>query len=267
MKDYVKENERILEKWSQEYIRRGKDVDLTPDGIMYRGDLVNLNGKWIHNPSEDGKIENELWTNAPIRILYLTKDQNGEYWDLRIDTYHRPGSEKDEYIMDRSSAFNRNIARSLFGLCELLFNGKFVRYEEIDENEVVKVTDTFPFARINCKKEAGGPRCDGSKLKRYLKDDYDLLKEQVLNLDADVFVCCARGKDLIMDCLNSIYEGKFIKLSEYIWYNEEDNKLAIDTYHPGNRGSAKETYEDCIMLPCYEFLTTHPEFINSHRKR
>lgn len=35
MKDYVGANERILEKWCQEYISRGKDVDLTPDGIMY----------------------------------------------------------------------------------------------------------------------------------------------------------------------------------------------------------------------------------------
>lgn len=260
MKDYVGANERILEKWCQEYISRGKDVDLTPDGIMYRGDLVNINGKWIHNTSENGTIENNLWAHAPIRILYLTKDQNagGEYWDLRIDTYHLPNSEKEEYLMDRTTAFNRNIARSLYGLHELLFNGRFVRFDDIDEHEVVKVTDSFPFARINCKKEAGGPKCNDSTLKKYIREDYDLLEEQILNLDADVFVCCARG--IIMENLNHIFKNNFVQLSNYIWYNEVDKKLAIDTYHPGNMGSAKETYEDCIMIPCYEFLKSHQDF-------
>lgn len=75
MKDYVKENQRILDAWEKEYVNKGYDVYFTPDGIMYRGPLVWDGKNWRH---DIGGNENELWTNAPIRIFVF--NQRPKWW-------------------------------------------------------------------------------------------------------------------------------------------------------------------------------------------
>lgn len=39
-KNYVEENEKILDAWEQEYKNRGKDIYFSRDGIMFRGEFA-----------------------------------------------------------------------------------------------------------------------------------------------------------------------------------------------------------------------------------
>ena len=74
MKDHVAENERILNEWRNHL---NQYEYFAPDGIMYKGEFRGAykyyeNGeykfRWVRIPS--GR-ENILWTNAPLRVLFL----------------------------------------------------------------------------------------------------------------------------------------------------------------------------------------------------
>ena len=91
MKDYITENERVLKEWQKSYVNKNQSKYpnctnlgdyFVLDGIMYKGELKEETRKyendvflfrWIRVPS---KKENDMWTNAPLRVLFLTKDQN-----------------------------------------------------------------------------------------------------------------------------------------------------------------------------------------------
>ena len=271
-KNYVEENEKILADWKQEYKNRGKNINFVPDGIMFRGDFAQCdNGIWYRKKS--GK-ENQLWSECPLRILYLTKDQNAgdvhdDYWDCRGGSLHKPYSNKEDYILNRKTAFNENLAKSLYGLVTTKPN-KFVEFKNIEEKEVVKVCDEYPFAQINCKKEAGGSTCPYPILIEAIKEYGPFLKQQILNLDADIFVCCGEQKNGFNPSLNFLneigYNFKYTNDNSYaIHYDEQKNKIAICAYHLGHRYSRQAMYED-IVKTYYVFLQEHRDFIKSHRK-
>lgn len=271
MKNFVDENERVLEKWEQEYINRGYDVYFTPDGIMYRGNIKWDGKNWRHLPSEK---DNELWANAPLRILFLTKDQNGgenhdDCWDVRADAYHRPDSEVEENLLYKQYAFNNNIVKVLYGLVTTTPQS-MIGYMDIDEREAVRISDVFPFARINCKKETGGPSCPDGVLANALAEFSSFLEEQIHLLDADIFICCGSGdyENKILNFLNEHgYNFKYLNDDCYsIYYDEEKNKIAIDSYHLSNFTISRQSIYEDIVVPYYKFLQAHPEFINSHRK-
>jgi hypothetical protein len=80
MKDYVAENERILNEWRESNEKIG-EKKFACDGIMYRGEADQT-----ERYESDNKQENKMWNEAPLRVLFLTKDQNaGGYdaWDVR----------------------------------------------------------------------------------------------------------------------------------------------------------------------------------------
>jgi hypothetical protein len=287
MKDYVEENERILKEWCDWYVNNNQTRYPTctnlrdyfaPDGIMYKGDVKPEprsfeNGKtgfrWKREKSEK---ENELWTNEPLRILYLTKDQNtnDDYaWDVRSESYRYPKEEYKEYL-DTKNSFFRNIAYSLYGIINTTPNNP-IYYEDIIDEEVLKLLNDRIFARINCKKEVGYSSCSNSSLRKAIEIDSDFLKRQILNLDADIFVCCGYSENneesgnLMLNFLNTIgydfKQEKGDKIGEWIYYDKDKNKLAINTYHPSYSGF---DYDE-MVLAYSEFLKSHPYFTKSHR--
>ncbi len=270
-KNYVKENQRILDAWKNEYEKRGKDICFAPDGIMYRGPVIMDNGKWRHEPSGQ---ENDLWANCPIRILYLTKDQNGgknhdDYWDLRGDAFHHPNSNVgDNVLYNARGRFNGNLVRTLYGLVTATPD-KMIEFEDIDVKEAVKISDTYPFARINCKKEVGGKECSDLLLGNAINEYQTFLSQQILNLEADIFVCCGNssGVNLILNYLNTIgYNFEFVNNNDAydIYYDSQRNIIAIDSYHLSCRYANSDVYND-IVKTYYNFLKLHPDFIKSHR--
>ena len=273
-KNYVEENEKILDAWKQEYKNRGKDICFSGDGIIFRGEFAkNDNGNWYRK--ESGR-ENELWAKCPLRILYLTKDQSAgenhdQNWDCRVGSLHHPNSDIADYKLFKvSSGFNQNLANSLYGLATTTLD-KYVEFEDLDEKEVVKVSDEYPFAQINCKKEAGGSNCDMSVLKKAMEEFHSFLKQQILNLDADIFVCCGeqKGENPSLNFLNEIgYKFEFTndKDSYDIYYDVEKNKIAIGSYHLGYYAKGRKEIYDDIVKTYYYFLQKHPDFIKSHRK-
>ena len=216
MKNFVKENERILAIWRKKFIEEfGADNEwrFAPDGIMNKGEFFSPdeNGViWRERSDSEGSKENDLWSNAPLRVLFLTKDENLYddsivAWDVSRETFHAKNSNVKDYKIS-SSFFYRNEANILYGILHTSI-GNMMGFEEFSVNDVVKFSDEQIFARINCKKEGGQNTVTNSELYEVIDKDHNLLEEQILNFDADIFLCCGSQSDgnPTLDLLYEIY--------------------------------------------------------------
>ena len=92
------------------------------------------------------------------------------------------------------------------------------------------------------------------------------------DFDGDIFFLCDEpividskiDKNIILENLNAFYDNKFKWIGYATWYNEEDNKVAIDSYHLSYmKGGYQQRYED-IVKTYFDFLKYHPDFLK-HR--
>lgn len=259
MKDYVAENERILNEWRKNNEKNG-ETNFADDGIMYRGIIEEFDYGTERFSDEDQ--ENKMWNEAPLRILFLTKDQNaGGYdaWDVRGETGNL------------SYAFFRNLMYQLYGLVNTRLGYK-ADYKFTNE-QAIELYNSFPIARINAKKEAGVSSVSNHTLKYYIERDSRYLKEQILNLDADIIVCCGYSENveesgnLLLNFLKKeCYPGLNKQDNNWIYFDEENNNIAINNWHLSARLGAEEWYNQ-ITNAYHHFLEKHPNFIKSHRKK
>lgn len=279
MIDYVEENDRILEEWRKRNKKRGEN-NFANDGIMNKGEFYTDEYDAVRR-ERSGK-ENTLWNECPLRVLFLTKDENAKIaWDVRTETFYEKGYElppKNKTVS--GSFFYQNEVCLLYGLRNTNPE-KMISYDGFSWEDALKFSDEKIFARINCKKEAGNPTILDSVLGDAIKESYKSLKEQILTIDADVLVCCGHQKknNLILDTVYDIYKGEF----EYVncvdskgtgmHYNIKRNKLAIDAYHLAffGRGGLKARYNETVGM-YYEFLkhlkkTEGIDFSASHRQK
>ena len=286
MKDYVAENELILKEWRKSYIDTNQSLYpdcsnleeyFALDGIMFKGDFkpnpkTFINGdttfSWIRE--SDAIKENKLWANAPLRILYLTKDQNSSgdvAWDVRSESFRYPDAnyEPEKMCLYTQCVFFRNLVYSLFGIVNTTA-GHPQSYDFTNE-EALKLVDEQIFARINCKKEVGGDKCNDNDLKKAIEKDKEMLKRQIDNLDADVFVCCGyseyieKSGNRMLNILNEIGYNFIPEVDDWIYYDIKRNKIAINSYH---LSYLQFDYEG--MISAYsKFLKKYPNFTESHR--
>lgn len=272
--NYVDKNNQILNEWRSKYHKQDISCDFfAEDGIMFRGEFDHNGANWLRKESEDGSKENDLWANAPLRILYLTKDQpsvDDGAWDLREECYHHPNSSIEDYKLRRQYAFHRNLVFSLYGFyCSI--QGKIPLFEDVSspslEPEVLRVSDEFPFARINCKKIVGGSNCPQEELEEALKNDEKFLKQQINSLDANLIICCGHqnGQNAILEMLNRIGYN-FPSSPEDddcydVYYDEKKQVVAIDSYHLSYFGYGGANHYKDLVQTWQAFLKKHPGFL------
>ena len=285
--NYVEKNQEILDRWRKAYVEKNQVLYpncpnlgdyFAPDGIMYKGaiekETVRCDNKtsFFRWTRKESGIENELWTKAPLRILYLTKDQNTggcTAWDVRSESFRYPDEKyppQDMYLYTQNTFF-RNIVYSLYGIMRT--TSIYKQEYDFTNEEALRYADNQIFARINCKKEVGEAQCDNGVLESAINNDAPFLKEQIDNLKADIFVCCGYSKsigdtgNLMLNFLNTIYKNQFKKeIEDWIYYDETNNRIAISSYHLSYLG-----FDYNGMINAYhEFLKKHPQFEESHRK-
>lgn len=265
--DYVKMNQVLLDEWRAKFIQdkqADKDYDdwtqedlstlFAEDGIMNKGKMYKKdNIIW----RESGN-ENEMWSNASIRILFLTKDENADIaWDVRSETFYAKGLELPitDYQVS-SSFFYQNEVCLLYGLLKSNLENGYQEFNDFTWEEALRFSDEQIFARINLKKEIGGGKLDNKDLQEAINKYFDYIKRQIVLLDADVFICCGSQSDnnILLNTLYDIYKDEF-KYVDYgngegtaAHYNEKRNKLAIDAYHLayGRNGGLSARYAEIV---------------------
>ena len=293
MKDYVAENERILNEWCEKFVEekkhdeayRGYEIKryFARDGIMNTGEKFRIDNNgtvW----RETSGLENINWNECPLRVLFLTKDENtdgNEAWDLREETFYakRYGLPPHNKAIS-GSFFYQNEACLLYGLLNThpTENG-LIKYNAFSWEDVLKLSNQKIFARINCKKEVGYSTISNIDLENAINKYKEYLEAQILNLDADVLVCCGSqsGKNVILDTVLKIYKDEFVYVDcvedkgTGMHYNAKRNILAIDAYHLAYiyNGHLEARYYETVGM-YYEFLkylkrTKNIDFSASHR--
>ncbi|MBR0295948.1 MAG: hypothetical protein IJQ95_00955 [Paludibacteraceae bacterium] len=291
IKDYVGNNDQILEEWKAKFLHiRGVENEwkFAPDGIMNKGDFDKKaflkDGVWWRKRSDQkGTKENDLWSNAPLRILFLTKDENlydGDIsaWDVREETFYANSKEREQNAIS-GSFFYQNEMCMLYGLLHTDLQNGLCDYEDFSWKEALDFSNEQIFARVNCKKEGGESTLNNKDLQDAIDKDFDLLKRQIIALDADIFICCGSQNEnnIILNALYAIYDNEF----NYVpyrtdrgtgtHYNAKHNKLAFDAYHLAyNRcGGLKARYYETVEA-YFEFIKYLKEskgidFTASHR--
>lgn len=270
--NFIEKEQDVLNRWKAKFCKdKSKDNEyancnpadyFAEDGIMFRGEIEPVYHdkektkfwRWARKPSGE---ENQMWTNAPLRILYLTKDQytyDGETWDVRSESYRYLDKAATENDLS-TVRFHVNLVYSLFGLLKSTPE-HMVGYDDFTNAKALRLSEEQIYARINCRKEYGESSCSDNKLSKAINAYKDFLCEQIRDLEADVFICCGsrNDKNIILDNLNEFYGGKFKWIGYATWYNEDDNKLAIDSYHLSYmKGGYKQRYED-IVKTYFDFI-------------
>lgn len=289
LKNYMQLNNRILNLWKDAFVKQGGDENrFSEDGIMYMGPLeLYADGDdqpkryWRSQSDDNFTKENTCWENCPVRFLYLTKDQNGggengPAWDSRMESYCDPNSSENNYKVWKKYSFNKLMAYTVGGLTSAV-QGHFISLSEIKEKQdlCIRAFGKYPIARINCKKEVGGTRCDNSTLNKHMGKYQDLLIQQINNLDADVFICCEyhetdkvwfnNGFDSIfVDFLADNgynFTWKPVGKNGGVWVDEKKKKIAIRTYHLSYRVKDLTKYNDIVEI-FYLFCKENPDFFN-----
>jgi hypothetical protein len=294
MKDYVAENERILNEWCKRFAEDKKDDEaykgykiedyFAKDGIMNIGNKFKIDDNGTVWREASGN-ENKKWNECPLRVLFLTKDENtndNEAWDVREETFYakRYGLPPHNKTMS-GSFFYQNEACLLYGLLNTK-SDKMIKYNDFSWERALSFPNDNIFARINCKKEVGYSTISDRVLKESIDKYFDYLKEQILKIDADILVCCGSQNDnnIILNTVYDIYKDEFGYVncgkSSGMHYNKKRNKLAIDAYHlaysiPKCKGSdaLEDRYNEIVGM-YYEFLkylknTNGIDFSASHR--
>ena len=264
MMNFVEKNDSILQKWKEHIEKVEENPKFALDGIMFRGEIDQYSKDQNERYSNPEK-ENELWENAPIRYLFLTKDQNAgdeEAWAVRGETGR---SNKDSCSIRYQ--FYRNLMYILYGIINS--EDTLCGYEDFTNEQAIQTYDNASVARINVKKQAGGSSIDNNTLKAHIERDKEFLIEQITALDADVLICCGYSEsiedtgNIILNFLSKeIYN--FTKIDEWIYYDDKTKKVAINAWHLSYRGVSQQEFFEGLVSAYHQFVIKHPDFIK-HR--
>lgn len=256
--EYVKKNEEILQKFC--VLEREASLEDTPqsigeDGLLYRGEFqTNENGAILRLPGNEEK----MWNECKCRVMYITKDVNGETYDIRKDPARTPK------VNRITTPFFKKIAYTVFGFHHVK-DGKAPVYANLNNAECMDYYENAPIVRINCKKTAGKESISKCTFNKYTSKSHErctLLVEQIRLWNPTIIVSC--GSDTVYPflhehCFSKWVNNKSIKGGSHYIYCPEENVIAINGTHPAAAGTYAEYYE--YMMTAFEdALERYPAF-------
>lgn len=258
MGELLKRNEELLGQWVTICKEKEPKSHFVKDGLLYRGDIHYNGGNWDREPSNN---EDNLWSNVPIKIIFLMKDfTNLEMDDIRYETMRR-NDIPPHFDPIKRDAFSMNILYWLYGLTHVR-KLDMVPFSEIENGQICfDFYEKYPLVRINCKKVSGGSSISNSLLYQYLSDsDYSkLLKEQIELFEADIIVCCGGNSQIKRYVSENIYTS-CEKINNWMFYDSEKKKLIIDSYHPSYYSWSRQSLYEVLMKNYLEFLSMNKDF-------
>lgn len=254
----LKQNQELLEKMKEAL--KAENGHFVRDGLLYRGDIHYAGGNWERDPSGQ---EVTVWKSAPLKVMFLMKDYTDVSMDdIRCETGRKNNVTKGQDYIKRD-AFTMNIVYWLYGLTHLT-NNPSEFFSEIEEgSECFRFYERYPLLRLNCKKVSGGSTCSDKLLQKYL--DYpvysDILSDQIRLFDANVIVCCGGGGCITRFVLDRCYNNDNWQQfeGESLWYDEINERLIINPYHPSSRASRRKLFEG-LITPFLRFVNVDPAF-------
>ena len=125
----------------------------------------------------DGVVDSESYLKSPRKLLYVLKEANAFYGDLRCLV--RDGG--------KPATWN-NITRWTQCVHELPNTLDWSELKDVTPKLRVKALRSIAF--MNIKKHAGGAQADQDDLRMVIERDQRFIRKQIQIYDADYVVCC-----------------------------------------------------------------------------
>ena len=242
MKKFNKELDKLFIEWENKSKEDGYN-GFCRDGLMLKGEVFKGNeGYWGRSMGN----ENELWQKSPKRILFLMKDPNGNPDEDMRSWIGR------QHASDITNRFFKNISFWLYGLNDLSNLGCYKSFEDVNDVEKYsRCFDDVPFAIVNCKKESGGSIIHSETLNFHAFKYGNFLKRELEILNPNIIVC-GGGEGAVLSIARKIIypDLEFVRVNDWIYYNKENDKVLIDSFHPSSRKSYEEIYDG--MMSAYK---------------
>ena len=250
---YHKLEENLFERWAERAKRLHDSEDITKDGLLYRGELWFDGYCQVHKKSN----EEQLWADASLRLLVLTKelyDEDG--WDLRAESGRVPSP---RLTCRTAQRFFPNLELWVYGLMNIP-DRKVASFSRADnEVRLQGFYENAPIARVNCKKQPNARAASNAVLQKYIDNYSDLLKEQVTMYDADI-ILCSGGQGLLVKFLKDYVYPDLEQYNEHCYFSPSAGVVAVRQYHPCYAVySRKEMYTE-MMRDYQAFLKANPGF-------
>lgn len=246
----------LFDLWERESIEKGFG-GFCRDGLMNKGVINSCIG-------EDGKTywyrdrgnENELWKQAPMRVMFLNKDSN-----------RNPNQDSREWLLRQHSTditcrFYTNISLWFYGILHMNQKGEYPIFEEICNPSVYSsFIDNNPVSIVNCKKESGVSTIKNGVLNKHISlfDHYLVIEISILNPD---IIVCGGGSSSIKNFVESqVYTLE--RFNSWIYYSTESNKIVIDSFHPSYFGLTMKDIYTKMMEAYKSFVLEKPCFIRA----
>lgn len=246
-----KSTDELFERWKQQLEKDGI-TGFCGDGLMYRGEYWENNDYRGFNEGN----EEELWINAPKRILFLLKDTNTN-----------PECDIREFYMTNNLLLNRNLAYWFYGLLAFDENNDAPDYHSFTNEQAFDTFHHKPLAIVNCKKASGSSTVAITELLHHIDNYGHFIKEEIDILAPDIIVCGGGSSHIKNFVAEKVYPDLEC-VNNWIFFNKLNNKVVIDSYHPSFRrikGGSEETIYKWMMNAYREFLEKYPDFRKSCR--
>ena len=178
---------------------------------------------------KDGILDNECWEKSKLKILYLLKEANDDFVDIRnthIDIRH-----------GNSKTFWWNVVFWKHALTAAFENPENLDSSLPDKSNIEEVKNNNyllkDIAYVNIKKRNFNlPTSENVDISNYAKSDKELLRQQIDLINPNVVLCCGITHQFLR--YKMFYENDILEqLGEYCYKHK--NRLVIDFYHPACR--------------------------------
>ena len=250
---YHKLEEKLFERWAQRAKELHDSEDITKDGLLYRGDL------WFDGYCQVHKKANEeqMWSDASIRLLVLTKelyDEDG--WDIRSESGRVPSP---RLTCRTAYRFFPNLELWVYGLMNIP-DRKDIPFSRADnEVRLQGFYENAPIARVNCKKQPDSHAASNTVLQKYIDNYADLLKEQIAMYDADIILCTG-GQGLLVKFLKEHLYSDLEQYNEHCFFSPSTGVVAVKQYHPCYTVYSRKEMYTAMIKGYQDFLKNHPGF-------
>lgn len=175
----------------------------------------------------DGIVNEELFSNARKKILFVTKEPNDpskSQWDYR-DWYDKEIS---------SYPFCYRITEWAYGILH-----EFPPIEEVWKDRIKAHESLRSIAMMNIKKSGGTGSSNIHEMMKYAENDISNLREEINIIDPEIIILGTSWKKLrnfILDKQEWSNSGYDVAIGRY------NNAKVIDFYHPSSRNAPSAAY-------------------------
>lgn len=181
----------------------------------------------------DGIIDAQKWRDAKPRILFLLKESTTRSCWTNI-----AGVPIDTQKGDNPK-FWPNILRWKHAVASAVIEGRVPEYAELDTEEFFtknRILDDIAYVNVN--KSLGGSKSDDRVITKIAYENRLTLGKQIDEIGPSVVFCCYTHQ-----AYRAIYGESELQLVGNNVYSHK-NRTVIEFYHPSNRRSPRELYDE-----------------------